>query len=336
MTGTRNRDDDLLEGALARLYDEEVARARDDLALSPLKAGPRIQLGVSAGSIVAVAVVIGLVVLVAPRLGYLVPNGAGGGPTATPIEPSSPTVSGTNPGRVPGSIQGQRVLTPDEAEALIARSGEGIQLLVGGWLHAAAPMSCPVGADEWQPCHALPLYGARSGGRAMFLYGIDQVGPVSLPPAGSAKGIVLSVHTRDPACDKQACETLPVVEAIIWIGPLESATYVEPAHPSSSVAATDAVAAARTLLPQCYFWQLLTTTAGAFGDLVVADGDVEADRWVWAVTFATSSTESGTASPSGTDACPSKAQRAVVYVDYVDGMPLEADVISVPSPLPSG
>jgi len=336
MTGTPSRGDDLLRSALEHLYDHEVARARDDLALAPLAAETRSHLAVSAGSIAAVVLIIGLVVLVAPRLAYLMTNGVGTGTGPTPSGSTLPTPSGTEPSGLPGAIQGQRVLTPDEAESLVAQSSEGVQFLVGGWLHAAASMSCPVGSDPWQPCHALPLYAARSGGRAMFVYGIERIGPVDLPPVGSVTAIVLSVHTYDAACDKQACLALPVVDATVWVGAQMTASYVAPAQPSPGVDATQAETAARTLVPRCETWSHTGTSAGTFGDLVPAGGDLAGDRWVWAVTFESSSPHNGAASPSGTEVCPAGLQRAVVYVDYVNGMPLEADVVPLASPAPGG
>lgn len=310
MNDAHDRGSELVERALARLVDEEVSRARTDLTSAPLEPESRGRLGALGG--VAAALMIGLLVLVAPRLADFA-TAPGTGATDRPSA-SSP---GANASGLPTLIQGQRVLTPDEAQALIGQSTGEVQVLVGGWLHEAAPMSCPVAGGQWNPCRALPLYRSRSGGPAMFIFGIDRVGRVDLPPKGFAKGIVLSVHTHDAACGEQVCANSPVADAIVWVGDVESASYVEAAEPTAGVDVADAVAAARTLLPSTEAWNLVATNAGAFGNLVPQGGDIEGDRWVWAVAFESTST-------GGT-------RTAVVYVDYANGMPLEADVVGPPS-----
>jgi hypothetical protein len=98
---------------------------------------------------------------------------------------------------------------------------------------------------------------------------------------------------------------------------------------------SDAETAARTLLPRCASWGLTAISAGLFGDFVPVGGDLAADRWVWAVMFESSPAQNGTASPADTEVCPLGLRRAVVFVDYVDGMPLEADVVPLASPSPS-
>lgn len=333
MNGTRSREGVRIEDALGRMYEDDVARARYDLAVEPLQPRTGSRLDISIGSVVGVVLVIGLLVILGPRPSPTT-NGGGTGSASTTAESASSAPSATNRTGLPVSVQDQSVLTSDEAQALIIRSNEAVELLVGGWLHEAAATSCPVGADPWQPCRALPLYGARSGGRAIFVYGVDRISPIDLPPAGSVKGLVLRVHTHDEACDKQGCEALPVAETIVWTGELEPASYVEPAQPAAGIDASDASAAARTLLPECESWNQVATSAGAFADLAPV-GDIAGDRWVWAITFESASAATDTGGSSATELCPPGAQRAVVYVDYISGMPLEADIASVAGPTPS-
>jgi hypothetical protein len=313
---------DLLERKLGALYDDDVVRARQDLAARPLSTPAHARTDVSFGPLLAAVLVIGALAVIAPRLAGT--EGSGTGPSSVPATPTSPTGVVGLPVRVGTTV----VLRPVDAQVALGQTTAPVRLLVSGWLHADTPISCPLLAGDWNPCRALPVYWAPVGGQAMFVYGLAALGPLALPASGSVQGIVLRVHNLDGTCKDASCASLAVADDVVWLGAAEPAAGPAASRPDSSADAATAVASARTLLPDAG-WALLSSSSGPYGQFVATPGDIAADRWVWVVTF-----EPGEGAVCATGAesiqvCP-PGTRANVFVDFVDGMPIEADITSGP------
>jgi hypothetical protein len=157
----------------------------------------------------------------------------GGAPTPVPSDAAA----------IPAEIDGQAVLVGDAARAAFTASTDSTPFLVGGWVPQPVALSCPaiLESDPWNPCLVIRLLDAQAGGAASIslFAGSGQrfVGPL---PAGSTKALVFRVHTHDAAClgRRADCVFRPVVEALVWSGPIV---------PGPSLGSADLQAAARTV-----------------------------------------------------------------------------------------
>lgn len=250
------------------------------------------------------------------------------GSTAT-SEPSLDLVDG-----LPQFIDGEQVLTGDLARVTILGVRDGRSILVGGWLHPAQVLSCPAirSPSPWNACAAAQLFPSPfDGPDALGIYrGLSAPGLPTIPD-GSVQAVVLRVHTHDPACTTDpTCIRLPVLDAVIWSGPVQPVPAPTSTKPPSGMAESAAIEAAIRFAADnggSGGLTVVSAVSGRYADVGGLGGAVAADHWVWAVTL------SGPfrAPDCATATCPAVASSMLVVFDYADGTFL---VSTSPAPKP--
>jgi len=137
-------------------------------------------------------------------------------PDPEPSEPAAAT--GSWPGGIPRSIDGQPVLVGLEAQQRIAAAGDDTSFLVGGpWFDG--PSICSGGLTFDPDPNPLAVGGCpryRVEGLPRLLF------PSTLTISEGLGPIVLRVHTRDPRASTcrnvESCRQVDVVDAVAWAG----------------------------------------------------------------------------------------------------------------------
>ena len=125
---------------------------------------------------------------------------------------------------IPVSVNGEPAFRAGSIAIHTRGATDDAPFLVGGWFHAGAPRTfCPYAysGTRWDLCKTLSLYDRAAGGSALWIYPGDAVIDSKLPFA-ALRAVVLKIHTHDRACvpDLKGCASLPVLDDVVWLGPI--------------------------------------------------------------------------------------------------------------------
>ena len=243
-------------------------------------------------------------------------------PASTPFEPAE-TATG-NGFELPAEIDGRPVLVGDAAIAAFRASTDATPMLVGGWVAAPMPISCPMlqSPNPFWACSGVFIRARPyAGPTQMVLHPGSSDLSVPSVPAGDTVPVVYEVHTHDVACTagRTDCLLLPVVDRLVWlgsIGPVPSPTSTQPPNGLTESAIRQlAVAAAqpRSSVPvvAVSFIQGHYAEVGPPGSM-----DVDGDRWVWAVIVDGHFSAPDCQPPNG---CVESVEKTLIVLDYVTG-----------------
>jgi hypothetical protein len=260
-------------------------------------------------------------------------------PTAAASEPTPPptvmpttseTPAPTLPGGIPVSIDGEPVLTIDQAITADAISVDAGSILIGGWLHGER-FACWAQTSPWDGCAALFLYAGPLERASMSVFHTASRPAIPKVPLGQAAAVVIEAHTHDPWCDtsRYDCLLLPVIDSVVWVGGSETPSLepgVTPPPGGTSRDTAGSVAADFLATNGAEAVSLRSASAERYGETGVGGAAIEPDRWVWVLVFDGSFRAFGceTSPP-----CPSPAKSALVVIDYLRGTLIEG-VIPAP------
>jgi hypothetical protein len=233
-----------LEDRLKTWFAGEVSRAERDLASSkvrPARVRRRRPIpGLALAGLLVALVFVALAVRpsVAPDTG----KGPVRSPTSGPVNSSVPVPSSARiafgPDGIPTMLDGQKVLTPEEAAAHARSETTDRPFLVGGWYRSwATGFGCPLDSGTYTDSRIL----MRQDGCAFFSIdsrdrgGTDSAVALAAIEAGMALEVnaggrewgplVARVHIHDrravdcPERSRAECEAMAVIEAILWRPP---------------------------------------------------------------------------------------------------------------------
>jgi hypothetical protein len=304
MTSPTNRPtptDGELAARLHATFERAEARVAADpatreLAMGALDRGARRRLPAWSGFAVAAVAVVVVVAGVATSRAPITPGpvAASGAAPASVLPTGTPSTSGS-PAAHPTPDLTTIYPVGSGAEAQVAASTDGAAFLVSGWLLGSDVRGCASepyvqpGVVSWDGCNGLWLHPEAGGGATLVVYRALDTTPPNVE-AGMALPVVILVHTHDQACLDDSCRQVPVFLYTESMGdaiPIPSATSTAPPNGlDASQAVTAARTGADTQLPGDSVVQ--SAVAGPFGAIVANGTDVATDRWVWAVTFASS------------------------------------------------
>ena len=234
---------DALEARLERHFVAQVHRAERDIGRGwlgrpvpaptvPARGARLAPIGaLVVGAVVLVGSVLGLQALPvqAPGSTPIPPGSSGLGEATASASPSVAPSGPTHPGGIPSILEGQTVVRPAEAAALLAARTDNTPLLVGGWFLTQA-LPCPYTPPRYVP----PAPFLTCNGNALWSRPVDPtsvtmgpnsvyalaVTPDTAPiPQGA---VVVQVHTNDPraaACStdlRSDCRAAVIVDRVLW------------------------------------------------------------------------------------------------------------------------
>jgi hypothetical protein len=222
-----------MEVRLRALYHVELERAASDLRAAPIarRTGVRSRSGVLTGGFATVAIAAVLLAALALRPGLGTNPGAGAATRTAPTSPATAvatvgsTPSATEPAGdgIPTTIDGQPVLTGAGIADAIANTTDDTPFLIGGWFPASDYYDkyCAALAPGPASCTPYKLHFSKGSQDAMWVYPATAAADILSYMA--TQPVVMRVHTHDPRCadlpNLDGCTTLPVLEAIVWLGP---------------------------------------------------------------------------------------------------------------------
>jgi hypothetical protein len=237
---------------------------------------------------------------------------------------------------IPVAIQGQPVLVGQAASNALRAAADNTPVLIGGWLHPAQVMSCPVmlSPSPWNPCAATRLFPSPfAGPEAMGIFRGPSGPGLPTIPDGSVQAVVLRVHSHDPACKTGAeCIGLPVLDAVVWSSPVQPIAAPTSTRPPTGMAESAAIEAAiRVASGQTASGiTVIAVQSGPYAIVGPGDSGFPGDSWAWAITVGAIFDPPDCYTGASAVCSPTRSSELVVF-DYVTGAFVIADS---PAPKP--
>jgi hypothetical protein len=214
--------------------------------------------------------------------------------------PSPTDIVGQLDDGVPVSVDGEHVFRGDELRTEIERRSSAESFLAGGWFRGLndGPVSCVLfdPPPAFRYCReGFGLYDARTGPWEVRL-AINDPPRFDLDiPYTQERPAVLRIHTHDAACldqprwNPESCPTSPVLDALVWLGPIATepaAPTAAPSQPTGGLSRREAIDRAREEVAKVGGFRFpVACTAIKLHSDSLGGLDDGRDPWLWIIRF---------------------------------------------------